>query len=94
MINNQQRLENMRQRLTAAFSPRSLQIEDDSHLHVGHAGAKAGKGHFSLIIDANAFDHCSLLKAHQMIYQALGEMMTDDIHALSIQVKKSSPATV
>jgi stress-induced morphogen len=87
-MNNQQRIEKMRQLLTTAFSPHSLQIEDDSHLHIGHAGAKDGKGHFSIIIDAEILYPCSLVKAHQMIYQALDEMMKHDIHALSIQIKK------
>lgn len=90
--NNQQRIERMQQLLTKAFTPYSLQINDDSHLHVGHAAARTGKGHFNLIIDAKPFYSLPLIKAHQMIYQALGDMMQDDIHALSIQIKKSQEA--
>lgn len=71
--------------LTQAFSPDHLLVKDQSHLHAGHAGAKDGRGHFEVIIVADAFDGCSRIESHRLVYEALGELMTTDIHALSIR---------
>jgi len=71
--------------LTDAFSPDELLVKDQSHLHAGHAGAKDGLGHFEVIIVADAFRDCSRIDRHRMIYSALGQLMTTDIHALSIR---------
>jgi BolA protein len=71
-------------RLREAFTPEKIEVRDDSHRHAGHEGAKGG-GHFSVIIVAPQFQGRSSVQRHQMIYQALGEMMKKEIHALSIQ---------
>ena len=71
--------------LTKAFSPDHLLVKDQSHLHAGHAGAQEGRGHFEVIIVADAFDGCSRIESHRLIYEALGQLMTTDIHALSIR---------
>ena len=71
--------------LSAAFSPDQLLVKDQSHLHAGHAGAKDGRGHFEVLIVAEAFRDRSRIDCHRLIYQALGQMMTTDIHALSIR---------
>jgi len=71
--------------LSDAFSPDELLVKDQSHLHAGHAGAKDGRGHFEVIIVADAFRDCSRIDCHRMIYTALGQLMTTDIHALSIR---------
>lgn len=71
--------------LTKAFSPDHLLVKDQSHLHAGHAGARDGRGHFEVIIVADAFDGCSRIESHRLIYDALGQLMTTDIHALSIK---------
>ena len=84
MIDNTARIETMRNRLQAAFSPKSLEIIDDSHKHAGHAGAKTGMGHFTVSIVSDRFSGTNLLQRHRMVYEALGEMMETDIHALSI----------
>ena len=82
---NQQRIEKMEKLLKESLTPSKLDIVDSSHLHAGHAGAKSGKGHFELHIVSNQFSGLAPLKRHQLIYQALGNMMTEDIHALSIK---------
>ncbi|MDC0948106.1 BolA family transcriptional regulator [Gammaproteobacteria bacterium] len=69
----------------AAFSPSVLTVIDDSHRHVGHAGARDGGGHFSITISAEALDGLSRIARHRAIYHALDEMMANDIHALSIR---------
>ncbi|MGD8999885.1 MAG: BolA family protein [Granulosicoccaceae bacterium] len=84
MIDNTARVEEIRNRLQAAFAPESLDIEDDSDKHAGHAGAKSGKGHFNVSIVSDKFAGASPIQRHRMVYEALGELMETDIHALSI----------
>jgi len=79
------RLERIREALDAAFQPTHLLVNDDSHLHAGHAGARDGRGHFSVEITSAAFTGRPSLARHRAVYAALGDMMTTDIHALSIQ---------
>lgn len=80
----------IRRRLEAALEPESLHIEDESHLHAGHAGAKDGRGHFRLMIVSPKFDGKPMLARHRAVYAALGELMTTDIHALAIEAVASS----
>ena len=82
---SEKRISLIRERLQTALTPTQLQIEDESYLHVGHAGAKDGRGHFVVTISASAFSGQPLLKRHRMVYQALGELMQTDIHALTIK---------
>ncbi len=72
-------------RLREAFAPRKIEVRDDSRLHAGHEGAKSGGGHFAVTIVSRLFQGKNAVQRHQMIYQALGDMMKKDIHALSIQ---------
>lgn len=78
------RIARIRARLEA-LAPDDIEIVDDSHKHVGHAGARDGRGHFSLRIVAGAFRGLRPLARHRLIYQALGDLMDTDIHALAIQ---------
>lgn len=80
-----QRLEAIEQRLKTAFSPESLEVTDEGHLHVGHEGAKDGRGHFRVLIVSDDFIGQPPIKRHRAIYAALGEMMQTDIHALAIE---------
>ena len=75
----------IRDRLENAFSPDSIQVEDEGHKHVGHEGAKDGRGHFRVRIVSNAFRDLTLLQRHRAVYRAMGEMMQTDIHALIIE---------
>ena len=81
---NSDRVEEIRSRLETAFSPLQLEITDDSHLHEGHAGAKSGKGHFSVKIVSASFIGTRTIDRHRMVFEALGDMMQTDIHALSV----------
>jgi BolA protein len=81
------RVERIRQALEAALAPTRLQVEDDSHRHAGHAGARDGRGHFNVEIVSEAFSGLAPLARHRRVYAALGAMMETDIHALSIQAR-------
>ena len=75
----------IREKLTNALNPISVEIEDDSHLHAGHPGAAGGGGHFNVTIVSDAFAGKSLIQRHRMVYDAMGNAMNTDIHALSIK---------
>lgn len=77
----------IRTRLEQRFAPLEIEVQDDSAAHAGHAGARDGRGHFSVRIVAPAFAGHGRLERHRMIYAALGEMMQQDIHALSISAQ-------
>ena len=77
----------IRSRLEQRFAPLELEVLDDSAAHRGHAGARDGRGHFSVRIVAPAFAGHDRLDRHRMIYTALGELMQQDIHALSITAR-------
>lgn len=83
------RIEMIRQRLLEKLAPQSLEIIDDSHKHAGHASA-GGMGHFTVNICASAFEGKPLLQRHRMVYDAVGDLMQTEIHALSINAKTSS----
>lgn len=87
-MDNSQRLERMQQLIQDALQPTQLEIIDDSHKHIGHAGAKEGKGHFTVLIQSEALEGKRMLQQHRAIYDALGDMMETDIHALAIKVIK------
>ena len=84
---NPDRVERIREKLFAALAPVSLEVNDDSLKHAGHAGARGGQGHFSVTVVSEAFAGKLPLARHRLVYAALGEMMTTDIHALAITAK-------
>jgi BolA protein len=79
------RLDRLTDRLNRALEPEHLEVVDDSHRHAGHAGAADGRGHFTVLVTSPKFAGLGTLKRHRLIYEAVGDMMTTDIHALSIQ---------
>ena len=89
---NPARVERIRDLLTQALSPLSLEVSDDSHKHAGHAGARGGQGHFGVDIVSEAFRGKLPLARHRLVYAALGEMMQTDIHALAIRARTPDEA--
>lgn len=79
------RTDTIRQRLVEAFNPESLELMDESAKHAGHTGNKAGGGHYLVTIESEAFAGKSTIQRHRMVYEALGDMMKHEIHALSIK---------
>ncbi len=78
------RIEHIRQHLQI-LHPLELQIEDESAQHAGHSGAQSGGGHFKVRILSEVFIGKSLLQRHRLVYDALGDLMHTEIHALAIQ---------
>lgn len=83
----------IRRLLTEALKPESLEIIDNSAAHAGHAGARSGGGHYHITIISEAFEGKSLVQRHQLIYQALGDLMKQQIHALGINALSPSEET-
>jgi BolA protein len=75
-------VETIKSRL-ATFEPFSLEIQDDSALHAGHAG-NTGGGHFTLKIVSSQFSQKSQIMRHRLVYQALFDLIPQQIHAISI----------
>lgn len=68
----------------AVLEPETCTLEDESAQHRGHAGAASGGGHFRLTLVSPKFRNLSTLARHRLVYEALGELMQREIHALSI----------
>lgn len=81
------RVERIRAALQQALDPELLEVEDDSHRHAGHEGARDGRGHFNVHVVSAAFEGMLPLARHRAVYAALGSMMDTDIHALSIRAE-------
>ncbi|MGH8551022.1 MAG: BolA family protein [Methylococcales bacterium] len=80
------RVEKIKARINRALAPERLEIIDDSASHAGHTGVREqGGGHFFATIVSGSFEGKSLIQRHQLVYQALGDLMQSDIHAISIQ---------
>ena len=78
----------MIERLTAALSPTRLELEDQSQQHIGHAGHDPrGESHFALVIESAAFAGLNRVERQRRIYAALGDLMHERVHALTILAK-------
>lgn len=81
---NEERIKLFKNDLERAFTSLQLTIEDESHLHAGHAGAASGGGHFRLRIVTPDFDSLSTVARHRAVYAALSRHIPKEIHALAI----------
>lgn len=77
-------IDGIRARLERAFAPTALEVIDEGHMHIGHAGE--GTGHFRVRITAAAFAGKTRVQQHRMVYDALGDLMGHGIHALAIEI--------
>lgn len=89
MNQNTDRMAMIREKLEASFHPVQLEIIDESHKHAGHAGARGG-GHFVVHIVAEQFAGKSPIQCHRMVYDAMGDLMQHEVHALSIRAEAPS----
>lgn len=79
------RAQRLRERLQSRFAPAQLSVEDESHLHEGHAGAAGGQSHFRVRIVSEAFRGIPSVARHRLVYAAVDDLMKSDIHALAIE---------
>jgi BolA protein len=81
------RLQRIEARLREKLEASDVQVVDESHKHVGHAGAAGGAGHFRVTVVSPRFAGLSLVQAQRLVYEAVGEMMDSEIHALAITTR-------
>lgn len=75
----------IREKLSSAFGPNLLEVEDESARHAGHAGARAGgETHFRVVIVSSAFEGISRIERQKRVYAALACEMKTKIHALAL----------
>jgi BolA protein len=80
--------EAIRTKLSAAFSPVRLEIEDDSDRHQGHGGSRpGGETHFNVVIEARAFEGQGRVQRQRAVYAVLADELAGPVHALSIQAR-------
>ena len=78
--------EAIRDKLTEAFRPSRLEVQDDSARHHGHAGAReGGESHFNVLIESEAFAGAPKVARQRMVYRALAEELAGPVHALSVR---------
>jgi BolA protein len=70
-------------RLRAALAPTRLEVQDDSHLHAGHAGAREGR-HYTVRVTSPRFAGLSRVARHRLVYDSLGPLGAQGVHALAI----------
>ncbi len=74
------------EKLTAALEPASLDVDDESHLHAGHAGARPeGETHFRVKVVSEAFRNKPLVQRHRMVNEILADELAGPVHALAIK---------
>jgi len=71
----------LRERLAAVH----VEVVDESHLHVGHAGARDGGGHFRAVVVSMRFEGKAPVQRQRLVYDALDSVMGREIHALSMK---------
>ena len=81
------RIEKYELALKQALPIDALKIDDESHLHAGHAGAQGGAGHYRIFIQSTAFNGLSRVQQHRLVYDALSTWMPHEIHALAIVIQ-------
>jgi BolA protein len=75
----------IREKLTLRFAPTRLEIDDESHRHAGHAGARPeGETHFSVTITSAAFAGETRVSRQRLVYQTLAQELATRVHALSL----------
>ena len=80
-----ERARQIHERLEAALHPSALEVLDEGHMHIGHAGE--GQGHYRVRISSAAFVGKTPIQRHRLVYDAVDDLMGDGIHALAIEAK-------
>jgi BolA protein len=84
MMTPDQRVAQIKALLASMLAPNECEVEDESALHAGHAGAASGGGHYRVRLVSSRFEGQPRVARHRLVYDALHDMMQKDIHALAI----------
>ncbi|NYT23105.1 BolA family transcriptional regulator [Alcaligenaceae bacterium] len=79
----------LRERLSA-LEPTELEIIDESHLHIGHAGSRDGAGHYRVMIVSPRFQGLRTVASHRLVYDLVRDLMPYPIHALAIEARAAT----
>ena len=88
-MGNASRVQRIERLLRERLAATDVQVIDESHKHRGHAGAAGGAGHFRVTVVSPRFAGLSLVASQRLVYEAVGEMMDGEIHALAITTRAS-----
>ena len=80
-----ERIEELRHRITSALGAERVEVQDDSAQHRGHAGARGGAGHYSVLVVAGSFAGMDRVTRHRAVYGAVGDMIPAQVHALVVR---------
>lgn len=84
----------IKQKLQDALQPELIELIDQSAAHAGHYGNQKGGGHYYVTIVAESFTGLNMVKRHQLVYQALNDLMKEEIHALGINALTPSENSI
>ena len=87
------RVETIYTLLSEGFAPLEGQVDDESALHAGHAGAASGGGHYRLRLVSARFEGLGKVGRHRLVYDCLRELMQKEIHALAMTLLTPAEAT-
>jgi BolA protein len=85
MIDPSRRVQAIQSALSTGLDAIHVEVIDQSSRHVGHLGAGGGGGHFEVVVVSERFRGLSRVAAQRLVYEALGELMQEDIHALTMR---------
>ena len=78
------RAERLRERVRHGLAAEHVELTDESGAHVGHAGAASGAGHYHVLVVSTRFRDLDAIARHRLVYEAVGDLIPDEVHALAI----------
>ena len=85
MVENSARARAIEDALRESLGAQHVEVIDQSSLHEGHPGSQGGGGHFQVLVISDRFRGLTRIAAQRVVYEALGDLMRSDIHALSMR---------
>lgn len=79
------RIDELQRRIAGALGADVVEVQDDSAKHRGHAGARGGAGHYTVVVVASRFDGMGRVDRHRAVYDAVGDMIPHQVHALAVR---------
>lgn len=79
------RVDELKHRIRTTLGAELVDVHDDSAQHRGHRGARGGAGHYSVVVVAERFAGMDRVERHRAVYDAVGDMMPSQVHALAVR---------